>query len=195
MLSPLVPMLPDRIKTLRLLLRPFVLQDVPEVLAYAGDLDYARYQSGPWPFRAHEAEAFVAELLSRDRNLRPSWAITHEGVVSGIVVLSFDPDFATAWLGYGLGKALWGKGYAREAVSAALASAFGGLTHLDKIGARTDSRNVRSRRLLQKLGFLPEPTAPPTEFVRGERVHAVVYRLFREEWDSGDAHSELRLTA
>src|SRR5215472_4313381 len=103
-------MLPDRIKTQRLLLRPFILQDVPEVLAYAGDLDYARYQSGPWPFRQHEAEAFVSELLARDRNVRPSWAITRDGVVSGIVVLSFDPGCATAWLGYGLGKTLWGKG-------------------------------------------------------------------------------------
>jgi RimJ/RimL family protein N-acetyltransferase len=188
-------MLPDRIKTQRLLLRPFLVQDAAEVLAYAGDLDYARYQSGPWPFRRHEAEAFVAELVSRDRTVRPSWAITRDGVVSGIVVLSFDPGYTTAWLGYGLGRALWGKGFAREAVSAALAPAFGEVAQLERVGARTDSRNVRSRRLLQKLGFLPEATAPPSEFVRGERVHPVVYRLFRQEWNVGTGHGELRLTA
>ena len=186
-------MLPERIKTQRLLLRPFTLPDVPEVLAYAGDIDYARYQSGPWPFRQKEAEAFVAELVSRDRNVRPSWAITRDGVVSGIVVLSFDPSYSTAWLGYGLGKALWGKGYAREAVLAALSRAFAAITQLEKIGARTESRNVRSRRLLQKLGFLPEATAEPSEFVRGERVQPVVYRLLREEWKSG-SEREFRLT-
>ncbi len=125
-------MLPDRIKTQRLLLRPFLIQDVPDVLAYAGDLDYARYQSGPWPFRQHEAEAFVAELVARDRNIRPSWAITEDGVVSGIVVLSFDPGSSTAWLGYGLGKALWGKGYAQEAVRAVLACAFENVHQLEK---------------------------------------------------------------
>ncbi len=187
-------MLPDRIKTQRLLLRPFLIQDVPDVLAYAGDLDYARYQSGPWPFRQHEAEAFVAELVARDRNIRPSWAITEDGVVSGIVVLSFDPGSSTAWLGYGLGKALWGKGYAQEAVRAVLACAFENVHQLEKIGARTDSRNVRSRRLLQKLGFVPDAFVPPSEFVRGERVHPAWYRLLREEWTAGGNH-ELRLSA
>ena len=188
-------MLPERIKTPRLLLRPFVLQDVPDVLAYAGDLDYARYQSGPWPFRQREAEAFVDDLVARDRNIRPTWAITRDGVVSGIVVLSFEAGSAATWLGYGIGKALWGKGYAGEAVRAVLATAFDGVHQLERIGARTDSRNVRSRRLLSKLGFLPDTVVPPMEFVRGERVRAAIYRLLREEWKAGTEHSELRLTA
>jgi RimJ/RimL family protein N-acetyltransferase len=188
-------MLPERIKSHRLLLRPFVLGDVPDVLAYAGDLDYARYQSGPWPFRQGEAETFVAELVARDRSVRPSWAITRDGVVSGIVVLSFNPDFATAWLGYGLGKTLWGGGYAQEAVRAALSSAFDGVAQLQKVGARTDSRNVRSRRLLQRLGFRPELATRASEFVRGERVHPVVYHLLREEWRAAAEHGDLRLTA
>jgi RimJ/RimL family protein N-acetyltransferase len=188
-------MLPDRIKTPRLLLRPFILQDVPDVLAYAGDLDYARYQSGPWPFRQQEAEAFVGDLVARDRVVRPTWAITRDGVVSGIVVLSFEPGSSEAWLGYGLGTALWGKGYAQEAVRAVLGPAFDGVHQLEKIGARTDSRNVRSRRLLQKLGFLPDTVVPPLEFVRGERVRAAIYRLLREEWKSGTDRTDLRLTA
>jgi RimJ/RimL family protein N-acetyltransferase len=46
-------MLPDIIKTERLRLRPFSLQDVDDVLSYASDPEWARYLPVPQPYREH----------------------------------------------------------------------------------------------------------------------------------------------
>jgi RimJ/RimL family protein N-acetyltransferase len=55
-------------------------------------------------------------------------------------------------LGYWLGAAYWGKGYATEAVRALIDYAFGALGH-DALHAGARVSNPASRRVLQKCGF------------------------------------------
>ena len=63
--------------------------------------------------------------------------------------------FHNAYLGYKLDGALQGRGYATEAVGRAIRIAFGELG-LHRIEAHVMPRNVRSIRLLERLGFEPE---------------------------------------
>ena len=65
------------------------------------------------------------------------------------------PDGQDIALGYAFGARYWGRGYATEAASAVLAEAFGPLG-LDRVVAITREANVRSRRVLAKLGFRTE---------------------------------------
>jgi RimJ/RimL family protein N-acetyltransferase len=82
------------------------------------------------------------------------------------------PGFEIGWT---LGRAFWGKGYATEAARAALRIAFQDLGQ-PRIISLIRPANVRSVRVAERLGERPQGT---TE-VNGHE--ALVYGLIREEW-------------
>jgi RimJ/RimL family protein N-acetyltransferase len=70
-------------------------------------------------------------------------------------VTRWNPDHRSASMGYCLAEAAWGHGYATEAARALLQWAFDTLD-LNRVQAETDTRNVASARVLEKLGFIRE---------------------------------------
>jgi ribosomal-protein-alanine N-acetyltransferase len=80
-------------------------------------------------------------------------------------------------LGYALGKAWWGRGLATEAAVAAVSWAvkkFG----LRRLWASTEIGNVRSVRVLEKLGMVREAVRLAADVGRdGLLVYAVVYGI------------------
>ena len=63
----------------------------------------------------------------------------------------FGGSARVAELGYGLGRAYWGRGYATEAVEALLEHA--GLLRLRRLEAYSFLDNLASARVLEKAGF------------------------------------------
>jgi len=175
--------LPEIIRTDRLELRPFSAADAPAVLDYSEDESWRRYQQTT-PRSLPEAEGVVAELMRRDRQDEPVWAITRAGAVVGIVSLVFRADHRIARLGYGIHRDHRRLGLTGEGVRAVLAEAFRGYPQLAKVAAHTDARNLVSIALLRKLGFSHEGTLRSNEFAKGEFVDDAVYGLLRSEWDS-----------
>ena len=53
---------------------------------------------------------------------------------------------------------------------------------LSKVYATANLRNVRSHRVMEKLGMTREGAMRPHVKVRGERVDEVHYGVLREEW-------------
>jgi ribosomal-protein-alanine N-acetyltransferase len=174
----------DHITTRRLVMRPFSWRDADALFDYASYPDYARYQSGPEDFNWAASDRFLAELVLREPEVRPVWAIAVEDRVVGIVTLGFESGHRVVVLGYGLLKELWGQGLATEAVAAVLDAAFGEYEQLHRVRAQTDLRNVRSRRLLTKLGFTHEGTLRGEPGRGGEFVDGAIYGLLREEWSA-----------
>jgi len=172
----------DHITTARLVLRPFSWVDADALFDYASNPDYARFQSGPDDFNRAASDKFLAELMLRERDVRPVWAITVEDHVVGIVTLNFESGHRIAVLGYGLHRDLWGQGLAGEAVRAVLDEAFAEYAMLHRVRAQTDLRNVRSSGLLAKLGFTHEGTLRAEVGRGGELVNGAIYGLLREEW-------------
>ncbi len=76
-------MIPERLDTERLKLRPFVRADGRAVFDYwNSDPNWARFnESVPAEYTETDAEKFVAELISRDRESQPNWAVTLGGKV------------------------------------------------------------------------------------------------------------------
>lgn len=73
--------------------------------------------------------------------------------LAGIVSLtSFNAEPPSATLSYSIDAALEGAGYAFEAVGSVVTYAFDEL-RLERISAQYDPENVRSGRLLERLGF------------------------------------------
>ena len=61
-------------------------------------------------------------------------------------------------VGWRLARAHWGAGYATEAARAAVEWGFANLP-LEELVSMTIAANVRSQRVMQKLGFVRDPSA------------------------------------
>ena len=170
---------PTELKTNRLLLRPFRLSDVDDVLEYASDPRWAAFYERPYDRGTTEHLVARAVLASWDQNAQ--FAMVLEDRVVGLVDLTVDHERQTAELGFGVARPLWGQGFAVEA--AAAVCDWGFRTYgLVRVYARTDSRNMRSRRMLEKLGMKYEGTHRSSDVLRAERADEVTYAVLREDW-------------
>ncbi len=114
------------------------------------------------------------------------WAArTGDGSFVGFVGLNI-PSFAapfmpTVEIGWRLARAHWGKGYATQAARLALDYAFGALA-LDEVVAFTATGNLRSRRVMERLGLQHDPADnfnhPSLAAMHPLRAH-VLYRIGR----------------
>jgi RimJ/RimL family protein N-acetyltransferase len=86
-------------------------------------------------------------------------------------------------LGYCLDDSAWGHGYATEGARALLGWAFDTLD-LNRVQAETDTRNVASARVLEKLGFVREGTLREDCIVNGEVSDSWVFGLLRRDWQT-----------
>jgi RimJ/RimL family protein N-acetyltransferase len=134
----------------RLSLRAPVAADAPAIAELANDFGVAGMTlSMPYPYTLADAAAFVAEAGREPAR----FVIEHRqfGVIGGLGFNVHGGRFAE--LGYWLGRPFWGRGYASEAVSAALAWA------RDERGKRVviaghAPENHASGQVLIKAGFL-----------------------------------------
>ena len=131
-----------------------------------------------------QSDAFVDRMVAHwsERGFG-LWCVDVDGDCIGFTGLNvpiweahFTPCVEVGWR---LASASWGRGYATEAAQAAVAFGFGELG-LDEIVSFTTVANVRSRRVMEKVGMAHDPaddfdhpTAAPWL-----RPH-VLYRLHR----------------
>jgi RimJ/RimL family protein N-acetyltransferase len=102
----------------------------------------------PYPYAIEDAEQFVASVNKREGEA--CFVITLDGTPIGMCSVDLREDGLE--LGYWLGVAYWGHGFATEAARALIDHAFGDLEHETLIsGARVN--NPASRRVLEKCGF------------------------------------------
>lgn len=136
----------------RLLLRPPTLADVAEIARLANDFEVARWLSRvPHPYNEADARYYVTEVAAEDW----AWLIcaAADGATLGAVGLAPRPDMDAVELGYWLGRAYWGQGYATEAARAVVDHARTALTP-SRIVAGHFVGNAASAAVLGKLGFV-----------------------------------------
>src|ERR1700750_3231611 len=138
----------------RLRLRPFEDADADALYALHSSASVLRYwDSPPWTDRAR-AERFIAtcrQLAEDGSGARPAIERASDGAFLGWCGLTRgNPAYRSASLGYCLGEAAWGQGYATEAAHAILQWAYDALD-LNRVQAEADTRNVASARVLEKL--------------------------------------------
>ena len=109
------------IGTERLILRGVSRADAAAIAELANDLGVVGNTSQmPYPYRPADADAFVAGCERADPRVEATFAIEHRqfGVMG---ILAFDRnDQGRAEVGYWLGRPFWNRGYATEALTAAL---------------------------------------------------------------------------
>lgn len=86
------------------------------------------------------------------------WVIElKDGTPVGDLCFKGLPETGVPEIGYGLREEYWGRGYATEAVRAALDWALG-QPGVVAVEAETDPENAASQRVLEKCGFRPNGT-------------------------------------
>ena len=163
----------EEIRTERLLLRRPRPEDVHGLHAVFSDPQAMRY----WSSVAHPdlatTQAWLDDMLSIDPATSDDFIVELDGQVIGK---------AGAWklpeVGYIIGTAHWGKGYAREAMAAFIAYAFE--HRIDHLTADVDPRNERSLALMARLGFRETHRAPRTWHIGGEWCDSIYLRLDKD---------------
>jgi ribosomal-protein-alanine N-acetyltransferase len=163
------------IETPRLLLTIAPPSAAPRLLAFAVDNDAHLLRWDPPRPEGYFTEAFWRrraeqnhDELARDLSLRLS--LFHRGAPNGPVLghANFSQivrgPFQASYLGYSLDHRYEGKGIMFEALTAAIAHAFGPLD-LHRIMANYIPTNERSGRLLRRLGFVVEGYARDYLFI------------------------------
>jgi [ribosomal protein S5]-alanine N-acetyltransferase len=144
----------DLLETPRLLLRPFGPGDAPLVHRVYSDPEVMRYvATGPMADLA-VTERLLQDYEAHQRRLGYSfWAVIEResGSLIGDAGLYRTPT-GEVELGYTLGVAWWGLGYATEAASAWLSCAFETLGIFEVV-ALAEPANVASTHVLEKLGM------------------------------------------
>lgn len=151
--------LQPKIQTDRLLLRPFLFADAPDVQRLAGDRAIAATTLLiPHPYKDGMAEKWIATHAAgfADGKL-VVFAVTlpQTGELTGTVGMTIDPVHARGELGYWMGKAYWNRGYCTEAAAAVVRYGFEFLG-LNRVFANWLAHNPASGRVMEKIGMQRE---------------------------------------
>jgi len=132
----------------RLTYRPIKARDAGRIAALAGDWDVARMTSRiPHPYSLLDADLWIASIAT-DEFVR---GVECDGNLIGAIGFA-EGERTQAEIGYWIGKAWWGNGYATEAARALMDYCFRecGIRRLT-CGHFVD--NTASARVISKLGF------------------------------------------
>jgi RimJ/RimL family protein N-acetyltransferase len=160
------PMLP--LATQRLVLRALRPEDAAVIHGYRNDPETARYQDWSLPFGLALAEALVAEQAETQAPVAGEWiqlGVEHEGELIGDLAVGLDRSGTMATIGYTLRPDRQGQGFGTESVGALVDALIE--RGVVRVVATIDPHNVRSARLLERLGFRFDGRAVGAAFVRG----------------------------
>ncbi len=148
------------LRTERLLLRRFSLDDAADVQRLAGAPEVAATTLCiPHPYADGKAEEWIAtHRVDLEQGTQVVFAITlraDEALVGAIGLSSISREHSRAELGYWIGVESWNLGYCTEAARAVLAYGFDELG-LHRVHAFHFAGNEASGRVLQKVGMTRE---------------------------------------
>jgi len=152
---------PRQLRTERLLLRPWRTEDREPFAALNADPTVMEYF--PATLTRSKSDALAERIDSDIQRLGHGfWAAEIPAEVPfigfvGLVAADEDMPFAPAVeVGWRLAREHWGHGFASEGARAALAFGFNELG-LEQIVALTAAGNLRSRRVMERLGMKHDP--------------------------------------
>jgi RimJ/RimL family protein N-acetyltransferase len=161
-------------------LRP---EDAPSVARHIGEYEVSRYLlMVPYPYSIEDAEGWIARVSTETPETDFGIAIDNE--IVGVIGLKIDtatvPGIAphAAEIGYWLGRSVWGRGIASEAVAALTEWAFSEL-RLTRLQAGVFAPNAASARVLEKAGYEYEGRLRARYFRNDEHYDGLLYARLR----------------
>ena len=137
-------------KTERLILRRFRMEDLDDLYEYLSDPEAVRFEPYP-PQTLRETEQNLKWRISTDEMIAVE--LRETGKLIGNLYLG-KRELDARELGYVFNRKYWGHGYAAEAAAALVEDAF--RQGVNRVYAECDPLNPNSWRLLERLGFVRE---------------------------------------
>ena len=171
------------LKTNNLILRPWMESDAKCLYHFAKNPNVGPIAG--WP--PHESIDDCLTIIKTVFSKSETYAIIKNDIPIGCVGLLFHPDTNHWWgegaaeLGYWIAEEYWGNGYATESSKALIEHAFNDLD-VKTIYATYRTENIRSKRVLEKLGFRYY-TEMQNENYLGEIFNEIAMKLEAKSWE------------
>ena len=163
------------IKTGRLILRPFTMEDAEDMYAYASDETQTTYVF-PKHETLEETERILAEMFIATPQGKYAIELEAAHRVIGSIDLRVNANDKTGELGYILNQHYEGQGYMTEAAKALIIFGFETLG-LNELHAYYIEGNDRSERVMQRIGMTYRGTLPQFKIHRGVPVDFNIYSI------------------
>ncbi len=177
------------IDTDRLRLRPFAETDLDALANILARPDVMEYL-----YDEPRTRSEVAAVLKRQMTMNH---LTHQGddlmlamenratgeLIGSVNLIWRSQEHQQGEIGYTLHPDFQGHGYASEAARAMLRFGFHDMK-LHRICGVCDERNLRSRRLMERIGMQQEALLRQVEWVKGQWVSHTVHAILLSEWEA-----------
>lgn len=176
---------PPVIETQRLTLRRMLKRDHSDMYEYACRREVTEYLL--WDIHPTQAytQRYLAYIQTRYRaGDFYDWAVIWkktDKMIGTCGFTRFNTESNSAEVGYVLNPSFWGIGIAPEAVRAVLRFGFNEL-NLHRIEARYMAPNLRSRRVMEKVGMEFEGISRDSMFVKGRYVSIGTCAILRNDY-------------
>jgi RimJ/RimL family protein N-acetyltransferase/ribosomal protein S18 acetylase RimI-like enzyme len=175
------------IRTERLLIRPFQVDDAVGLAERRNDPEVARYQDWSVPYPMDLAETIVLDLVAMDGPQNDEWWMAvvcdiDTGEVFGDLALHLEDEARTAEVGYTFAREQWGNGFAVEALGALVEYLFDDLG-VTRIFGMLHPNNPASAMVLERTGFLFEGHTKSSFWEGDEVSDDWIYGLIRRDWE------------
>ena len=165
------------LETERLILRPFTMNDAAAIQRLLNDpLVSDGLLSVSYPFALPDAEKWLTDRITN----RFAITLRESAQLCGGIGMHTNAKHPRAEMGYWIGRAFWGKGYATEAARELVRYGFESL-HLQRIAAMHFPRNKASQRVLEKIGMKREGLLRQYARKNGRFEDLIVYSVLRGE--------------
>lgn len=160
--------------------RPWANADAAALVRHANDREVWRNLRDrfPHPYTEADAARWLAWVATTDPVTH--FAVEVDGEASGGIGFNFldDVHIRVAEIGYWLGRPVWGRGIATEALRAVTAHAF--TAHdLVRLEAHVFGWNAASARVAEKAGYVLEATLRCAVIKDGETTDMLIYAALR----------------
>lgn len=171
------------LQTERCILRPFEETDLDDFFEYAKNPHIGPNAGWAPHSNPEESQKILQSFMEHDE----VWALIYKenNKLIGSIGLHKDQLRTTTdvkMLGYVLSEDYWGQGIMPEAAGAAIEYAFEQLD-ISLVTVHHYSNNMRSKRVIEKLGFRYEGTLRHCSKIYDGSIHDLLcYSITREEW-------------
>ena len=177
------------IVTERLVIRRYTHDDIPDVLGFASQPSVASVTSRRIPATEEGVRSYIDlqnsyQPFEKTKVFELAVERKGDGKVIGLLGL-IRGDHRQGEIGWALGVEYRGQGYATEAARALVDYGFTSLG-LHRIHADTNSDNLASWRIMERLGMRREALLRGSVYEEGKWLDRYVYGMLADEWrDAG----------
>jgi RimJ/RimL family protein N-acetyltransferase len=173
----------------RIYLRPVLKEDLPSMTLWINDSEISQNLTTVYPMSPDDEEKWFSQISEKKgKNVLLAIVLKENDEIIGTMGFTdIDHRNGTAETGAMIGnKDYWDKGYGTEAKMLVLQYAFNTL-NLRKINSRVYRTNPRSKRALEKAGYVEEGCMKKEVYINGEYVDLFLMAVFKERfaelWD------------